>query len=193
MTPFSEELRYIYDLTPDSVVLDCGGYEGTFAEGISQRYDCHVHVLEPVRAFYERTRERLKDRAKVRVWPFAIWHWTTMLSMRVCGDVTGAYRAEGQDEDVLAVRAVDLGKALSRKSDGLFHLLKLNIEGAEFDVLETLLDHGEIWRYENIQVQWHDVAPAAESRRNKIIERLSSSHELTFDHGWVWQNWRIKK
>lgn len=191
MTPFTEELRYIYDLTPDSVVLDCGGYEGTFAEGISQRYDCHVHVLEPVRAFYDRTRERLKDRPKVRVWPFGIWHWTTMLPMRVCGDVTGAYRGEGQDEDVLVLRAVDIGKSLCG-NDGMINLLKLNIEGAEFDVLETLFGNGEGWRYANVQVQWHDVVPDAEARREKIIARLSKTHELTFDHGWVWQNWRLK-
>jgi FkbM family methyltransferase len=187
-------MRYEYpELTPDSVVLDCGGFEGTFAEGISQRYGCHVHVLEPIKSFYERTCERLKDRPNVRVWPFGIWFWTTMLPMRVCGDVTGAYRAEGQDETALVIHAVDLGKSLSRKSDGMFHLLKLNIEGAEFDVLESLLDHGEVWRYANIQVQWHDVAPRAEERRNTVIERLSVTHELTFDHGWVWQNWRRKK
>jgi FkbM family methyltransferase len=192
--PFTESMRYDYpDMTADSVVLDCGGFEGTFAEGISQRYDCTVHVLEPVRAFYERTRERLKDRPKVRVWPFGIWHWTTMLPMKVCGDVTGAYRQEGQDESVLVLRAVDLGRSLARKVDSTLHLLKLNIEGAEFDVLESLLDHGAVWRYENIQVQWHDVAPNAEARRDKIIERLSVSHELTFDHGWVWQSWRARK
>ena len=68
-------------------------------------------------------------------------------------------------------------------------LLKLNIEGGEFELLEHLLDSGEIERFENIQVQFHWFAPEAHRRMQRIHEQLTVSHQTTYQYRFVWENW----
>src|SRR5262245_42140527 len=46
-------LRMTYDLSPDSVVLDLGGYHGAWAVEIMARYCCHIHIFEPCPQFME--------------------------------------------------------------------------------------------------------------------------------------------
>ena len=44
-------LRFDYDLTPDSHVLDLGGYEGQWASDLYARRRCRIDVFEPVTRF----------------------------------------------------------------------------------------------------------------------------------------------
>lgn len=189
---FREEMRYEYpELTTESVVLDCGGYEGRFAEEISRRHGCHVHVLEPVRAFYERTRERVKEWPKVKVWPFGIGGQTKDELFRIKGDMTGVYADGGGDLEWVQLWGINhLWRILEARE---IDLLKLNVEGAEFPVLTSLTDLGMPEWFKNIQVQWHGVAPRAGERRESIMQELGKTHALTWDFGWTWQNWRVRQ
>lgn len=187
--PYKEDIRYEYPLTADSVVVDCGGYAGKFAEEIARRYDCTVHVLEPVFEFWENCVERLKSNPKITVHPFGIDGRAHIVHFRIKGDMTGMFADDGKYE-----KAVLISPSAVLALAGDVDLLKLNIEGAEFAVLETILDDRIAGRFKNIQVQWHQhVAENDEERRNKIMQRLGETHELTFDFGWAWQNWSLKQ
>lgn len=187
---FHEGIRYEYPLTPESVVLDCGGYEGQFAAVIAQRYDCTVHVLEPVLFHWGKCINTLRDFPKAHIYNFGIGVGVTPHGARfkIKGSMTGLY-ADGEqgEEDVML-----LGGSSILRLIGTCDLMKLNIEGGEFGVLAALIDTGDIRRCGNIQVQWHPVVPECERWRESIMEKLSATHELTWDFGWVWQNWRLK-
>jgi hypothetical protein len=72
-------------------------------------------------------------------------------------------------------------------------LIKINIEGGEYDVLESLIETNNIQLFENIQVQFHDfIMPNAKERMNAIQEKLSKTHELTYQFEFVWENWKLK-
>lgn len=187
MKPFTEEDRYLYNLTPDSIVLDCGGYEGRWARGISERYGCTVHVLEPVRKFFNQTVKALLNLPKVHVHNCGIGAVDGVVKFSIKGDMTGKFADNPESEWVNISSVEEVFKRLNLEK---VDLLKLNIEGSEYDVLERLLDTGLIDRIHDFQVQWHDVVPGAEMRRASIISRLEPNRHLTFDHGWVWQNWR---
>lgn len=73
-------------------------------------------------------------------------------------------------------------------------LIKINIEGGEYDLLEHLLSSGMVKRFKNIQVQFHeDVIPKAEARMRKIHDELSKTHRVTFQKIFIWENWEIKE
>lgn len=187
MKPFHESDRYDYALTTDDIVLDCGGYEGKFAEEINRRYGCTVHVLEPIVHFYQRTVERLKDRHNVHVHNCGIGGESGPALFKIKGDMTGAWVGEGTEEWV-NIRAVDeLWKLLSLDEVGL---VKLNIEGSEFPVVERMIETGLINKVRNLQVQFHAVVPDAEARFRALQDKLAQTHGLTFDAQWIWQNWK---
>src|SRR5947209_19219821 len=58
-------LRLSYDLGPDSVVFDVGGFEGQWASDLFARYCCHIHLFEPVPAYADRIRSRFARNPKV--------------------------------------------------------------------------------------------------------------------------------
>ena len=71
-------------------------------------------------------------------------------------------------------------------------LMKMNIEGGEYDLLDHLIETGFIRNIENIQVQFHDFVPEAKQRMMKIQKELSKTHRLTYQYIFVWENWRRK-
>lgn len=187
--PFSEDLRYQYDLTPDSVVLDCGGYEGNWAKHIAARYGCRVHVFEPIPVFFRKCLAALRDSPTVTVHNMGVGNRTAIIPMHVNGDSSGAYAYQGELVDV-SVQPLHI--IFNNYGIGAADLVKLNIEGSEFDVLEDVIANGLVKRVTNWQIQFHDCAPNALARFDNIQKSLAKTHELTLDSGWIWQNWRLK-
>ena len=71
-------------------------------------------------------------------------------------------------------------------------LLKINIEGGEYDLLDELIASGIIGRIRNIQVQFHDFIEESDDRMAEITNRLSATHKTTFSYRYVWDNWERK-
>jgi hypothetical protein len=60
-------------------------------------------------------------------------------------------------------------------------LMKINIEGGEYELLEHLIARGLTKRIRNIQVQFHeDVMAGAAGRMERIQSRLAETHHLTY-------------
>jgi FkbM family methyltransferase len=188
MKPFHEDDRYDYPLTPDSVVIDLGCYEGTFAAKIHEKYGCRVFAFEPVPSFFDRCAQRFNGHTpKVLVLNLAVGGEDGEVEGRIKGDMSGLFADQGEPWKSRMIRGVGMFALLDLDE---VDLLKINIEGGEFDLLEDLIESAVLHRFRNIQVQWHDVVPDAITRYKNLQGSLSESHHLTFDHGWVWQNWR---
>jgi FkbM family methyltransferase len=71
-------------------------------------------------------------------------------------------------------------------------LLKLNIEGSEYDLLERLIEDNKLDIIDNIQVQFHSFIDNCVERRNSIREHLRKTHYETYCYEFVWENWKIK-
>ena len=71
-------------------------------------------------------------------------------------------------------------------------MIKVNIEGGEYDLLEFLIDSNYIEIIDNIQVQFHDFIPDAEERMKNIHKKLEKTHFLTWQYPFVWENWQLK-
>ena len=69
----------------------------------------------------------------------------------------------------------------------------MNIEGGEYDILEYLLDKKQINRFENIQVQFHDIPEInGKQRMKKIWKRLEKTHTLEWAYRpFIHESWKI--
>lgn len=190
MKPFTEEMRYEYDLSKGSTVLDFGGFRGEWTERIKDRYDCTVHVFEPVRRFYDQVVKRVGGRDRVFVHPWAIGAAVGSAQFSIKGDMTGAWADNPEFEQVMTK---DMASIFAHLGITGCDLMKLNVEGGEFSALEQMIEHELIRDVDNIQVQWHPVVPFCEERYKALQENLAATHRLTFDAGWVWQNWAIER
>jgi FkbM family methyltransferase len=185
-----ETLRLDYDLGPDSIVLDLGAYQGAFAHDIGTRYGSRLYLSEPVPQFIDQLRVRFAGDPKVTILPFAMGGQDGELSLSLDADATSMFKA-GAAAVVAPVRAID--KVLDELGVDRVDLLKINVEGAEYDILEALVRSGWISRVRDIQVQFHDFVPDAPARLAALRRRLSATHFPTYLYTFVWENWRRRE
>jgi FkbM family methyltransferase len=191
---FTEDLRYQYPLTPDSIVIDCGGYEGNFAKIIAEKYGCRVHVYEPILEHAANILQRFENTPLanlIKVLHAGVGGTERKETFGVKGDQTGIACSGNRSEEVQIV-AIDQVLGLFAGMDRQVDLLKLNIEGMEYEVLEALLDQGLTHRFNNIQVQFHNHIPRAEQRRDYIKNLMMMNHQITWDADWIWTNFELK-
>ena len=192
MKLFSEHMRYEYPLTPDSVVIDCGCYEGNFARLINEKYGCRVIAFEPVGEFYTVCQRNLAASPRVQIFNLGVGGHSRNETWWIHGDMTGMV-SSGEKESPVVIR--DIAEVFSEFGLMGCDLLKVNIEGAEYEVLERLIDTGLIDKMKNIQVQWHSVIPNYEAERATIETALLRTHDRTWERGNFdnsWDDFRLK-
>jgi hypothetical protein len=71
-------------------------------------------------------------------------------------------------------------------------LMKINIEGAEFPLLERMAETDLLPRVDCFLIQFHEWHPGAYHRRRKIRRELSKTHRLVWDYHFIWEKWQRK-
>lgn len=190
MKTFEESDRYNYPLTPESVALDFGAFEGNWARQLVEKHACRVLVFEPVPKFYFECVKNLTKVPGVSIYMFGVGGSNRYQKMRVSGDSTGAFSENGPEELVFVRTLKDIMDGFDLPTA---ELVKLNIENMEYETIEQAIADGTIKRIRDLQVQFHVAIPGAEERRQRIHERLAETHELTYCQDFCWENWRLKE
>lgn len=182
-------LRLDYDLTEASVVVDVGGYEGQWASDIFLRHRCFIHICEPVPAFAAKIVRRISGNPKIALHAFGLGKATGVETISVSDNESSIFKTAPQSEEIRIVAADEFFR---REGITSLDLMKINIEGGEFDLLEHLISTGLVATIRNIQVQFHEFVPQAEPRMRAIQAALERTHELTWQYRFVWENWRLR-
>jgi FkbM family methyltransferase len=183
-------LRLDYDLNEHSLVLDLGGYEGQWASDIFARYCCVIHVFEPVYGFASQIERRFSRNEKIVIHQFGLAADTKTASITLDGDGSSLFGQVTTSELIQLVKAIDFMK---ENSIDTVDLMKINIEGGEYDLLEHLIACGFVRCIKNIQVQFHTFVPDAAKRMSEIQKGLAATHSLTYQYPFVWENWRKRE
>ncbi len=181
-------LRLNYNLDENSIIFDLGGYEGQWASDIFSKYLSHIYIFEPYFPFYENIKNRFQKNPKIKVYNFGLASKSTNSHLSFNGDNTSSYINKGES---VPIQLVDFLEFFDTLDFQFIDLIKINIEGAEYDLLESLIDRGKVSKLKNIQVQFHDFVPNAEARVNQIRSKLNQTHKLTYAFDFVWENWEL--
>jgi FkbM family methyltransferase len=182
-------LRLNYDLNPDSLVVDVGGYEGQWASDIFSKYGCTIHVFEPVMDFASRIEERFSNNRRIIVHKCGLSDENLVTEIAVDKDSSSIYRQGNDARKIRLVKAIDF---IRENHIARIDLMKINVEGGEYDLLDHLIDSGFVRHINDIQVQFHEFVPNAELRMTRIQKRLKETHFLTYQYPFVWENWHRK-
>lgn len=179
--------RLDYDLGPDSVVVDDGGFEGNFAAAIHARYGCTVHVFEPIASYCDFMARRFNSNPKIKVYPYGLGAKDEVLRFNLSGDASSSFK-EGEKAVEAPIRSVV--SVFAELGLSSVDLMKINVEGAEYETLDALVSSGLINRIRDLQVQFHDFVPDARAKVIKARESLKPTHAPTYMFSFVWENWR---
>lgn len=182
-------LRLEYPLNEDSIVFDVGGYKGEFANKIFEKYKCNVYVFEPVSTFYEKICEKFKYNPKIKVFNFGLSDVDEKLDISISDDASSVHTDLDSKEDI-KLRSVN--EFVLENKVKYIDLMKINVEGGEFQILPALIDSAYIKNIGNLQIQFHNFIPKAEEMRESIRKQLANTHRLTYDYYFIWENWELK-
>ncbi|MBV9303336.1 MAG: FkbM family methyltransferase [Acidobacteriaceae bacterium] len=183
-------LRLNYPLTSDSVVLDCGGYRGDWANNIFDRFGCNIFIFEPVPEFASFIRARFAAQPKIRIFDYGVGRIDNFLTLHQNGDGSSVFRQNGEP---IQVRIRNIGAVLRELNVQTIDVMKVNIEGGEFDLVKHLVDSGLIKQIRDLQVQFHKIREDSEIRYEALQKSLARTHELTYHYYFVWDNWQLRK
>ena len=184
-----EARRFRYPFDSASVVIDGGGFRGDFAAGVLSSGVGRVLIFEPIPAFQEILRARFEADGRVEVIPLGLAGRDGRALFAEAGEASGALGRGPTTE----VKLIDLYPFLQAHGIEDVQLLKLNIEGGEYDVLEGLLRHGRVIHFRFLAIQFHRQAADSVARRDAIRAALSATHEEMWNFPWVWESWKRRE
>lgn len=173
-----EHLRYEYDLKPDDVVIDLGAYRGEWANEIRARHGSHVIAVEPTDAidgYDAEYGEHIKKAA-----------WTHDGKLKFGG---AFYYSSAFENPVTEYECFDVNSLLTRFDE--IALLKINVEGSEYDLLGHIYRAGLMPRIRDLQVQFHLIEGEDSIARHESLEDLFyETHSPTWSYPFCWENWK---
>ena len=178
--------RLNYDLNENSIVMDLGGYLGEWSQKIYRLYGCNIFIFEPVKKHYNFLKIKFSGYQKINVFNFALSHQDGFVGIAHSGAESSIYSTKCKNEIIRTVKFADFITNLNFSS---IDLIKINIEGSEYDLLDHILSEKIECKLKNIQVQFHKMFRDSELRRDQIRAKLSKTHRLTYDYTFVWENW----
>lgn len=185
-----ETLRLDYDLNEKSVVFDVGGYKGEFASDIFCKYNAVIYVFEPIKSFFQIIQNKFVKNSKVKIYNFGLAAKDEQMQISMSDNASSVFLKTKDSETIQLKSVVNFIQENNIQS---VDLIKINIEGGEYELLESLIENNLINVFKNIQVQFHDfLLDDGKERMNKIQENLSKTHQITYQYGFVWENWQLK-
>lgn len=179
------ELRFDFAVADGATVVDAGAYVGEWATGMAARHRCRIECFE----INPRVIPALD--AAVRGWGSVVVHAHGLGAT----DGTAQLTAQGPgsttfgDVPVLEVEVRDVAAVLDELQVDRIAVMKLNIEGGEYEVLGRLVESGWLNRIDALLIQFHEWIPGSHRARRRIRRALRTTHGETWCFPWVFERW----
>lgn len=196
----SPDLLIDVDLPDHGVVLDVGAFEGEWTQRILDRAErvgpasLEIHAFEPVPVALRAFQSNVGDHPNVTLHPFGLAGRDRVEALSIAGLGSSIFQ-DSSDPASLAVRDVrlrDVDAVLAELAVDHIHLIKINIEGGEFELIDRLHETGWLGRTGTVIVQFHEFGPDAYRGRRRNRRQLAQTHDCTWSYSWVYERWDPK-
>ncbi|MCA9818715.1 MAG: FkbM family methyltransferase, partial [Cyanobacteria bacterium HKST-UBA01] len=138
-------LLYDLPITSEGIVIDAGGFNGDWTRNIILMYGCRSEIFEPFPEYAVKLENFFRRNPHVNVHKVGLGGAGRLTNMAFQDDATSEFipgtNMKGQDTQV---EIVDVADYLAKLQDAEIDCIKLNIEGAEYEVLERILEDKQI-------------------------------------------------
>ncbi len=183
----TEEHRVNYPLNTDSLVVDVGGLTGDWATRIYCRHSCNIDIYEPHPVLVSKARINFKGNNKVKIYGFGLGGENGILILY--GDSFNASifkNNTGGETEVEIIKTSDVFKQYNH-----IDLLKINVEGAEYEIMNDLLANYDMRKIDNLQIQFHGNVDGYSEKRKNIRNGLMKTHHMTWNYDYIFENWAL--
>jgi FkbM family methyltransferase len=188
-TMANREILVDVDVDRESVVLDVGAFVGDWSQKLWDRSRPTIHAFEPAPSGYQSTAKRFYGNERVQAYDYGLGGANETASLALKGPGSSIYDEPGRFGSV-DIHIRDIVEVLDELGLDEIDLLKVNIEGGEYDLFDRLDDAGWLPHIRLILVQFHEWHPKAYARRRRNRRAFRVNHEEVWNYPWVWEYWR---
>jgi len=188
------------DFSPGDIVIDCGANVGDIT-AVFANAGALVIAYEPNEYAYDILSERFKYNSRVRCIKAAVLAESGKSKLFMHEQATEdplkystgcsllGDKQNVNSDDYVEVETIDLSEII-KKIKKVFNknvqILKIDIEGAECELLEKLLDEGLLVDIPYIFVETHEKKiPSLRTATKKIIERIKKENLTNVNFNWI--------
>jgi FkbM family methyltransferase len=179
-------------LNSESIVFDLGGYTGEWTSEIAARYCASIYVFEPVIFYAKLVKDRFAGNPKIKVFDFGLADKSQEVTIHVDKFSSSIFNKNDGSKPAEKIKLVSFGTFCQEHQVSKIDLVKINIEGAEYDLLAGIIQAGYISSIKGLLVQFHDFVPGAHQKRAELQDQLAQTHQKVFDYAFVWEYWQRK-
>jgi FkbM family methyltransferase len=169
------------------VIIDCGANIGIASLYFLHQYpDCRILAFEPEPAAYRLLERNLRPYPNVETFEVALGKQESTLeffedSINKASHCASGFRDRPANSSSITVDCVRLSRFLPRHVD----LLKVDVEGMEWEILDDLESTGSLDKVDRIAIEYHHHLPADQDRLGVFLGRLEVAgfgYELAANH-----------
>lgn len=174
------------------VVIDCGAYKGRSLQKLKEIYSPDIcYAFEPITEYYYATKQRNPDSTVLQK---AAWITQRKKKLYIGnGEGSSLYGSKRTDniqrDKYETVECIDFAKWIIDtfdKDDCI--ILKMDIEGAEYKVLNKMITTGAIEYIDILRCEWHHrKIKAIERNTHKKVMNKLKTYNITL---LGWKHWR---
>lgn len=184
-------IMYDVNLTADSVVVDIGAYTGEWSEEIAKRFNPKIYAFEPNPHSFAVLEAKRARFPKLTPLPYGVGDKTERLSLSIkkMGSTFFSKSRDRQDVQLVDVEVKAIDECWRELGLQTVDLMKINIEGAEFPLLEKMIAQDLMKNVDCFLIQFHEWYPGAYRRRREIRKELAKTHRVEREYYFVWEKW----
>ena len=188
------------DFSPGDIMIDCGANVGDVSAPFAVM-GATILAYEPNQKAYQKLSERFKDYKNVKCLNSAVSFkdGKAKLFLHESANVDPLKYSTGSSliidkeninpEDYIETEMVDLAKVI-RRIKKVFkknvHILKIDIEGAECDLMERLMDEDLLKDIPYVFVETHEKKiPSLRDKTKKMIDKAKKLELYNINFNWI--------
>jgi FkbM family methyltransferase len=177
-------------LNEHSVVFDVGGYRGEWAKAMKDLYNPYLHIFEPDKTSLAQLRKLYGKDPKVVINPFGLAGADRKATLRhafMGSSIFESSPAKATQTSEIALR--DVRSVMEELAIPEIDLVKINIEGGEYELLDRMIETGLHRRCKYIRIQFHEWIPGSHRMYRRIRKALELTHDVEWHYSFVWESW----
>lgn len=195
-------VRFDYNLDKNSIIFDLGCNIGSTIFSFNKKFKCYIYGFEVVSSLYEVSKKRFKDNDKIKIYNYGLGNSNKKINIYMIsdsgGDSSQYTKKEKRRGNPLECKIRNFIEFVKEEKINTIDLIKINIEGGEYELLEYLTNEDYIKNISNIQISFHTeihgvYIPNEEERRINIQNKLLNTHNMTWCYPKHVESWKLKK
>ena len=179
------------NLNKNDLFLDVGSFQGKVISEINSIYNCEIIGLEPELNNFKYLNEKFKNFKNIRLYNFGLSNFSGFANMSTDYGLASLSLSKNNENSSIRVEIKNVIDFINNLNLKNISVLKLNVEGSEYEILNELIESGFIKNIKILFVQFHMIDHLSKSKRIDLIQKLRKTHSKEFSYYFVWEKWVI--